>query len=211
MRTLPRLGLVLLSLAAAGCSNSNGPASGSLSLLLKDAPGDIKAAVVTIEEINLQGSGGRFVLRDEPFTTDLLTLASSVDTLIDDLPLPAGSYSQLRFVISGAYIEVEKDDSTSDIYASSPDYEGLPDSAVVTGALQMPSLSQSGLKVQFPGDAIVIEEGEETVLLVDFDVSQSFGRGAGNSGKWVMHPVITGATVIDPDSLEVSHTPREPI
>jgi len=29
------------------------------------------------------------------------------------------------------------------------------------------------------------------VLLVDFDVQQSFGHDAGSSGSWVMHPVIT--------------------
>src|SRR5437588_4670574 len=56
----------------------------------------------------------------------------------------------------------------------------------------MPSLAQSGLKVDLPADALVVK-AESKVLLVDFDVQQSFGHDAGNSGSWVMHPVIKGA------------------
>jgi hypothetical protein len=55
----------------------------------------------------------------------------------------------------------------------------------------MPSLGQSGLKVSFPSTDLAITTDQD--LLVDFDVSQSFGHVAGNSGNWVMHPVIKGA------------------
>ncbi len=37
--------------------------------------------------------------------------------------------------------------------------------------------------------------GEAKTLLVDFDVAQSFGREAGRSGRWVMHPVVRAAAV----------------
>ena len=33
-------------------------------------------------------------------------------------------------------------------------------------------------------------EGNSNILLVDFDVAQSFGHQAGGSGRWVMHPVV---------------------
>lgn len=208
MRSLSRrLGGLLLGLAAAaGCSDSNGPSNGNLTLLLKDAPGDIKAAVVTIEEINLQGTGGTTVLRSTPVTTDLLTLASGVDTLIEDHAVTAGTYTQLRFVISGGYIEVENADGSTSIYASSPTYSGLPQGAKVAGSLQMPSMGTSGLKVTLPGDALVINGGEQKVMVLDFDASQSFGRAAGNSGQWVMHPVITGADVTTTGSARVTLT-----
>jgi hypothetical protein len=55
----------------------------------------------------------------------------------------------------------------------------------------MPSLGSSGLKVNFPETELDITLDHD--FLVDFDVSQSFGKQAGNSGKWVMHPVIKGA------------------
>jgi uncharacterized protein DUF4382 len=158
---------------------------------LTDAAGDIQAAVVTISEVNLQGSNGKVVLRSDPVTTNLVTLANTTAILVDAVAVPAGTYTQLRFVITGGYVQVENADGSSSIYASSPTYAGLPAGAVVTGDLQMPSLGQSGLKVEFPSTDLAISTDQD--LLVDFDVSESFGHVAGNSGKWVMHPVIKGA------------------
>lgn len=181
---------------AASCDSPLGPRTGQVSLYLTDAPGDVLAAVVTIEEIYLQGGdgeGGRLVLRDSAFTTDLLTLVDSTHALLEDVVIPAGSYGQLRFVISGAYLEVEGEGGASEIYASSPDYAGLPEGATVTGSLQMPSLAQSGLKVTLPGDAFVVGPDDVVRLVVDFDVAESFGKLAGGSGQWVMHPVLRGA------------------
>ena len=41
-------------------------------------------------------------------------------------------------------------------------------------------------------------------LLVDFDVGQSFGKEAGNSGRWVMSPVIKAADVTVSGSILVT-------
>jgi hypothetical protein len=38
-------------------------------------------------------------------------------------------------------------------------------------------------------------ESESTIMTVDFDVSQSFGHQAGNSGRWIMHPVLHATSV----------------
>lgn len=184
-------------LAGVSCDSPTALQTGKLSLLLTDAPGDVLKAVVTIDQIYLQSSddstGGRIILRDADVTTDLLTLVDSTQSLISDVVIPAGSYSQLRFVISGAYLEVEGDVAgTTTIYASSPTYAGLPTGAVVGGALQMPSFAQSGLKVQLPGDAMVVGDDASVTLVVDFDVAQSFGKAAGGSNRWVMSPVLKG-------------------
>ncbi len=181
-------------LATISCDTTSAPPnSGTLSLVLKDAPGDIVAAVVTISAINLQGSGGSFVLTSTPVTTDLLTLSADVVSLVQGVVIPAGTYNQLRFVISGAYIEVDNGDGTSRIY-SSPNYSALPSplppNTTVAGSLQMPSFGQSGLKVILPGNALTIADGGEELLILDFDVAESFGQQAGNSGQWVMHPVV---------------------
>lgn len=180
-----------LSLAACGDSTSN--ERGTLSVRLMDAPGDVRKAVVTISQVYLQpgeDSGARrVILRDTPFTTDLLTLANDVARLVDSATVPAGRYGQLRFVITGGYLEVEGQNGATQVYASSPTYAGLPAGTQVTGSLQMPSYAQSGLKVQLPNGGVVIG-GDEKILLVDFDVARSFGRQAGNSGTWVMTPVV---------------------
>lgn len=188
----PRLTLAAaLAVAVAACGQTSTSSQGSrITVLLKDAPAPVDKAVVTITQVSLQGANGAVVLSDKTVTTDLLTLANDVNTLVDGKEIPAGTYTQLRFQMSGGYLEVG-----GKIYASAPDYEGLPAGAVVDGELRMPSFGQSGLKVILPGDALVVGAGTTTVL-VDFDVAQSFGHVAGSSGAWVMHPVVKG-TIID--------------
>jgi len=177
----------LTLLALAGCG---GPDTGKITLMLTDAPGDFKAAVVTITEINLVGSHGVTTLSNTKVTTNLLTLSNQVSTLVKDAVVSSGKYTELRFVISGGYIEVANIGGGSTIFASSPTYEGLPPGATVGGTLQMPSFGTSGLKVDLPGGNVTVGT-DSKVLLVDFDVQQSFGHDAGSSGSWVMHPVIT--------------------
>ena len=162
--------------------------TGTVSVLLTDSSANFKAAVVTITEIDLVGSGGITVLSKTKVTTDLLTLANDTAKLVDSAVVPSGTFTQLRFVITGGYVEVVQSDGSTIIYASSPTYEGLPEGAVVGGTLRMPSYAESGLKVDLPPLTVGTDS---KILLVDFDVAQSFGQVAGASGAWVMHPVMT--------------------
>jgi hypothetical protein len=189
-----------LALAAAlpltACDNSiTSGEPGFVTILLTDEPGDFHRAVVTIEGIYLQGGSDegaeRVWLMEDAVTTDLLTLANDVQELVENAEVGAGTYAQLRFVISGGFIEVEQEDGSTLIYASHAGYseEHHPDGRARDGSLQMPSYAQSGLKVNLPGGGIVVG-GNQTVLLVDFNVAESFGRLAGQSEMWVMHPVV---------------------
>lgn len=190
--------LLALLVAFAGCDNADpgdGSDTGTLRVLLTDAPGDFLSAVVTIDEIYLQAEegdddpeNGRTILSDDQVTVDLLTLQNAVLALVDDEEIPAGTYHQLRLVISGGYIEVEDEDGGSTIYASSDAYAAAQ-GVEADGRLQMPSYAQSGLKIILPDDLAEIED-EEQVVLLDFDVAESFGHPAGNSGMWVMRPVV---------------------
>jgi hypothetical protein len=201
MKRLQLLTLGLFALAfglvTSGCGNQN-----SVTIKLTDAPGDFKAAVVTISEVYLQGEGGRVVLSNEATTTNLITLANDTKDIVKDAIVPEGRYSELRFVISGAYIEVEQDDGSTAIFATSNDYAGLPEGASVAGILQTPSFSTSGVKVKLDGDVEVA--GEQKVILVDFDVSQSFGKDRGQGDKWVMKPVIKGGEMVFSGSVDVT-------
>lgn len=189
----------LAVLAAAACSDGTSARTGQLSLRLTDAPGDVVKAVVTIDRIYLvqaeEGDAGRTVLMDDDVTVDLLTLANETAGLVDDVVLPAGTYHQLRFVVSGAYIEVENADGGTSVYATSPNYAGLPVGETVDGQLKTPSFSTSGFKVILPGEGLVVPAGGAKVMLVDFDVSQSFGREAGSSGSWVLRPVVKATDI----------------
>lgn len=198
-----------LALAIAACDDDddliNPPGNTAVTILLTDAPGDILAAVVTIDQVFVQGGGNdRVDLLTAPVTLDLVELANTTDELVSGAQAANGTYDDLNFIISGAYIEVDNGDGTSTIFASSEDYAGLPEGAVVGGQLQMPSLGTSGLKVDF-GDAIELDGGS-VQYLVDFDVSQSFGQEAGGSGNWVMNPVIKGGNSSDAGTVNLTLT-----
>jgi hypothetical protein len=197
--------LFTLALGVIGCGGES-----KVTIKLTDAPGDFKRAVVTISEVELLGEdeNSRAVLLTEAKTTDLITLANDTADLVKDAVVPAGTYKELRFVISGAFIEVEGDDGSTKIYASSADYAGLPQGAQVAGSLQMPSYGSSGLKVKIAEPVTV--EGEQKVILVDFDVAQSFGHNAGAAAeKWVMSPVIKAADITFSSTVTVTLTQAE--
>jgi hypothetical protein len=183
-------GLALAGLA--GCDGQGPNGTTSLSVLLKDAPGDVQQAVVTISEVDLVGSGGVQVLTQTPATVDLLTLAASATALVQGVEVPSGTYTQLRFKITGACIRVDNGDGSS-IY-NTQGYDPTPCGGAATGTLQAPSYAESGLKITMEANALRLT-GTQKILLVDFDVSQSFGHDAGGSGRWVMHPVVTGGEI----------------
>lgn len=73
--------------SADGAAALIGPGPGRLSILLTDA-GDLRKAVVTISQIYRQGTGDDpaacVILLNTPMTTDLLTLANTTATLVQD-------------------------------------------------------------------------------------------------------------------------------
>ena len=205
-RLLP---LLVLPLAFAACDDSSfdpiGADAGTMSIMLTDAPGDFAHAFVTIERIELLGcddnENDRIVLRDTPATVDLLELQNEVMLLVGETPVPGGRYSELRLVISEGLIAIEgAEGAPFEVYSSSDAFtaavaDELDVEFTSVGTLQMPSFGQSGLKIKLPSDEAMVD-GDENAVLIDFNVAQSFGHQAGNSGKWVLHPVIhaTGFT-----------------
>ena len=208
MRTPMILALAGLALTLGACdsgsgSGPDGPAR--VTVMLTDAPPDVSVINVWVEikEVYLQGGpDGRTVLAtfDPAEVVELTGLANSTTELVGETEIPEGSYSELRFVLGGACLEAEVAGGGSAFYAS--DLALCPEGTTSAGSLQMPSLGQSGLKVKFDGSLDFA--GGPTALLVDFDVIESFGKPAGNSGKWVMHPVIKGATLKDAGAVKVT-------
>jgi len=193
IRPLCTISGLALAAGLAGCDSQGPGGTTSLSVMLKDAPGDVLHAVVTISEVDLVGSGGVHVLTQTPATVDLLTLAASASTLVQDVEVPSGTYTQLRFKITGACIAVDDGGGNSSIYTTAG-YDPTPCGGTAAGVLQAPSYAESGLKVTMAANALELT-GTQKILLVDFDVSQSFGHDAGGSGGWVMHPVVTGGDI----------------
>ena len=184
--------LVLLLLLAVGCSDATRSETALVSLALTDNPGDVDSVWVELREIYLQGggAGGRVTLLSEGDAAglgliELTQLAGTTLDLVSDVEISAGNYGQLRFVVDGAVLETEE----GDVFTLNAEH---PHGAIATGSLTCPSCTNTGIKVLLPGDVANLDGGAHVIVL-DFDVSQSFGHPTGQPTAWVMHPVIRGA------------------
>jgi hypothetical protein len=178
-----------LALGACG-DDGTGTRLSQLNIRLTDAPGDLVEARVQVTQIILQGVGGSTSLLDDATAfVDLLTLSGGATADLVTETVSAGTYAQLRFVIEEACIETDE----GEIFATS-DAAANECGGARTGTLACPSCEQTGIKVNLPGGAVALDDDAE-ILVVDFDVSQSFGRAAGTSGQWVMHPTLTATNV----------------
>lgn len=202
-----------LGLALGACDSSTGADTGTVSLLLTDAPGDVLEAWVTIDRIYLQpgedegNESARVDLMTDDVTVDLITLADEIEGLVEGVAVPTGVYNQLRVVVSGACLVVEGEAAESrEVYAT----PGFTECGAATGSLQTTSLGQTGIKVQLPGGGVRVTGGQH-ILLLDFDVRESFGHQAGQSGMWVMNPVIRGSEIGLTSSLTVSLTAADSV
>ena len=201
LKTTVLAAFVASALGVPGCDKAGTTGTGRLQVALTDAPGDgIQAAVIAISEIYLMGENGRVVISDRPMTIDLVSLSNSSETIVDAV-VPAGHYSELRFVVDGAYVEMQEADGLA-VYAT----PGFEDEAggVIAGELKTPSWGASGLKIKLRDDGLDVGS-DQKILLVDFDVAESFRTDTGN-GAVVMSPVVFAQDILLTTSLEVRAT-----
>lgn len=205
-RKVTRWGIaaVTLPLVVGACTNNSSPLnpsnpSATVSVYVKDAPGNVDSVWVQVNDIVLVGDSGEVSLLDAPTgLVNLTALQDSATALVTDKDVSPGSISQVRFVLGGAVLETTQ----GDVYAMGG--ASAPDGAPTTGTLQCPSCAQSGIKVQF-GNDVVMQDSVGNGILLDFNVSQSFGHQAGKSGRWIMHPVIHGQ-MASPGEIEGGDT-----
>ncbi len=154
--------------------------SGVFSLNVTDAPID-KANKVVVEFIGAELRSGDatapLVFDFAPKAIDLLDLQGiSTATLIDNQPVPAGTYRELRLKVN-----VDEDGELES-------YIELTDGS--RHELIIPSGAQSGLKIKRD---IVILDGDARVFTVDFDVRRSIvvaGRIGKPNVKFHLKPVL---------------------
>jgi hypothetical protein len=189
MRNVFVVPTLLATLITVGCDRSpTGGGGGRLTIQLTDAPGDLQDAFVRIDRVVLMGTSGRLEIEpDHDDWIDLLSLSGGrVLNLVDEMTVPEGNYSELRFVLGDAYVRL----NDGRVFATQG--AALPAGVEADGMLRCPSCAQSGFKVKFAGEGMSV--ARNTTVLVDFDVAQSFGHEAGRSGQWVMHPVLRATT-----------------
>jgi hypothetical protein len=169
-----------------------------VNVYLTDAAGDVENAWLKIDGIGIVAEDQQEI--ELPGEFDELILVSELvghaRQIVNDAEVDLETFRQLRLVLGGAVLETKD----GRVYATEgtelPD--GVSDDDV--GELHCPSCAQSGLKIVVQGAAPEVEEGDDVSIVIDFDVAQSFGKQAGNSGRWVMRPVIHATVAAEPNA-----------
>lgn len=215
--------LGLLTLAGlSACDGASGPAGPAapdgqttLSVRLTDAHGPVENAWIDVTELEIVGEGeeesGRITLlsdaTDDDETNDdasdlILLHPDSITELVSQVEVPSGTYGQIRLIVGGAVLETDD----GDVYTTGGAEH--PDGLAATGTLKCPSCPQTGIKIVPPNGALELD-GAATILVLDFDVHQSFGQQAGRSGMWVMHPVVVASVLETSGGIAGSVVPAE--
>jgi hypothetical protein len=176
----------LLFVACGGGGGSDGP--GTMRLSLTDAPAcGYDNVWVTVEKVRVHqssnagenDSGWSEVVLATPKRVDLLTLTNGTLEPLGETQLPAGTYTQMRLVLSPNT-------------ASNPMANAIKPSGGSETALTTPSGAQSGLKMN-----VNMTVNPETVadFAIDFNACKSFVK-AGNSGQYLLKPVLAVIPII---------------
>jgi len=173
-------------LAACAAGSTDGSARGTVTVRLTDAPDDdFESAVIYVSEVSLIGSGtsaSGTVISSAEASYDLLTLQNGVTATIGSASVTTGAYSQVRLLVDSARVVLKAGKTFADGSSSA--------------LLQVPSGSQTGIKVNLAPPVTVIES--ETVLVVDFDIGRSFVfQGPPGSPNGVLFKPVLHATALD--------------
>ncbi len=195
MRSLSLRRLALISCALLSACNSSSDtasggggsaASGTLRVSLTDAPSvAYKAVYITPLRLRLHSSstaadadaGWQEIEVTPAGRINLLDLQNGLLRQLGEVTLPAGTYSQIRLVLSDTpranSVVMDSDPSETEI------------------ELATPSAQSSGLKLIH---SFEVRSNDLVELVLDFDASRSVVR-AGASGRYLLKPVIS-ATVV---------------
>ena len=182
----------LIGFTACDETTVNNGQSAQVEVKLTDAPANYDAVTIDIQEVRLHANedeeidstetdedaeeNGWITILDEPLEVDLLDLTNGNNITLGSAELDPGKYSQLRFILGN--------NNTITV-----DGEVIP--------LTTPSAQQSGLKLKLDSE---IEAGTTYTLLVDFDAARSIVK-AGNSGKYLLKPVLHAVNLAEAGSI----------
>jgi hypothetical protein len=175
-------------IAACGGSGGDSNATGTMRLALTDAPAcGYDNVWVTVEKVRVHKSGSADdadggwseVALATPTRIDLLEYTNGNTLPLGETQLPSGTYTQMRLVLA--------ENGNSAPFANAIKPTGGNETALDT-----PSGQQSGLKFNVD---MTVPANQVANFVLDFDACRSFVR-AGNSGKYLLKPVITVIPVL---------------
>lgn len=191
---------LVAAVVLAGCGNAD---YGTIELSVTDAPivdeASVTGVFVTFEGVQYDADGEWVSMTgfDGPQTHNLLELTGGASQLLGQLSLPAGTYEQIRFMVSvadqttgapsnaGSWI----DRNSNDTYE-----EGTDD------PLFVPSGAQTGYKA-VADEAFSVPIGGSIEVTADFDLRRAVVR-LGSTGNYLLKPVIR--IVVDGEAGTIS-------
>lgn len=198
-----RRSAMLATVLVAGCETGTSDIT-SLSVLLKEPPGNVEAAVVTVTRIDLIGPHGPVPLLHQPRVIDLLDPDQAPIGLVNDFSVPALSYHELRVHVRGMYLAVRNPDGSLTRY-STPDYVAAPVGTVVDRELDLASWAETGQAVTLAGGTLDLR-GDQTILVLELDALRSIGAPT-QPGHVAFEPVITAAELGSMGGIRVTLAP----
>jgi len=209
---------------AVACSDSSGPGRGTVGVRLTNATvaaaelmyaegeaplpaGSVKSVdlfVVRIDahrgesteqeaaedtEESASEASGWITIAEPNAMMDLMTLGNGSTAFLGEAEVPAGSYRSFRLIIDPAQSSLTLNDEASTVIGGES----------ITG-LKLPSADKTGIKIYLSGGPVEVGDGEESTLLVKFDVSKSFVmRGTTIEQNGILFkPVIRGEQQQEP-------------
>jgi len=176
---------LLISLLLFNCNDrETDNETARVQLVLVDAPGDyeeVNVEIIDIQYNSKEGEKGWKSFTPEngyPIQVDLTKLIAGNDLLLTDEIIPAGTFKQIRLILS--------DNNTV-----------LLEGETTPVHLDTPSAEQSGLKIMLDEN---LEGGSSYTFILDWDVQRSVVK-AGNSGKYILKPVIRANAEVSSGTL----------
>ncbi len=176
---------LLISLLLFNCNDKETDnETARVQLVLVDAPGDyeeVNVEIIDIQYNSKEGDQGWKSFTPEngyPIQVDLTKLIAGNDLLLTDEIIPAGTFKQIRLILS--------DNNTV-----------LLEGETTPIHLDTPSAEQSGLKIMLDEN---LEGGFSYTFILDWDVQRSVVK-AGNSGKYILKPVIRANAEVNSGTL----------
>jgi hypothetical protein len=165
-----------VALGIAACGGSSGTSSGTMGqmkLAVADAPVDGASHVVVVfTGIELTGNAGNpvSITFPSPKSIDLITQSGTASAVLFDQPIPAGSYGQIRLMVSA-------DGSGNNSYIEMADGS--------MHGLLVPSGAETGLKLV---SGFTVPSSGVVDYTIDFDLRQAITCPPGQGPACVLKP-----------------------
>jgi len=162
------------------------PTTGTVSILLTDAPTDAFCQILaTVEGVDLLGGGSPANVFTGPETVDVLALRNFTDVFAVNTAVPVGTFNKVRLTLSDLAL-VECDAAGLSEPESQWDHPKLPGN----GKLDL-----------LPRGSFQVVGGETLVIQLDLDMEKSLHLHQTGNGRWQFRPVVF--VTISPDDTKL--------